>query len=50
MILIGGDLVPTKSNFPFFEEGDSKMLLGEELQEIIHSSDYRIFNLEVHLV
>ena len=48
-ILIGADLVPTNSNIEFFESGDSKALLGEELNNILQNADYRIFNLEVPL-
>lgn len=48
-ILIGADLVPTNSNIEFFESGDSKALLGEDLENILKNADYRIFNLEVPL-
>ena len=48
-IIIGADLVPTNSNIEFFESGDSKALLGEELDNILINADYRIFNLEVPL-
>ena len=48
-ILIGADLVPTKSNIEFFASGDAKTLLGEELNSILRNADYRIFNLEVPL-
>lgn len=49
-IIIGADLVPTKSNIELFEKGDVNTLLGNDLVDIIHSADYRIFNLEVPLV
>lgn len=48
-ILIGADCVPTKSNKEFFESGDAKTLLGEELNSILQNADYRIFNLEIPL-
>lgn len=45
-IIIGGDLVPTKSNEMLFENKNLKELFGEELIEILEHSDIRIFNLE----
>lgn len=48
-ILIGADLVPTDSNIELFASGDTKALLGEELNNILQKADYRIFNLEVPL-
>lgn len=48
-ILIGADLVPTKSNIDLFASGDIQTLLGEELSNTIQNSDYRIFNLEIPL-
>ncbi|WP_334103101.1 CapA family protein [Mesotoga prima] len=48
-IIIGGDLVPTESNYDLFEKGDVKTLLGEELLNTWRDSDIRIFNLEVPL-
>lgn len=49
-IIIGADLVPTKSNIELFKKGDVNTLIGSELKDIIHNADYRIFNLEVPLV
>ena len=49
-IVIGADLVPTKSNFNKFIDGDINSLLGSELCQRINGADYRIFNLEVPLV
>lgn len=46
-LLIAGDLVPTKSNYELFKDGDLKSLLGESLLSVWEASDYRIFNLEV---
>lgn len=48
-ILIGADIVPTKSNFDSFKKGDARALVGEAFLEIINEADYRIFNLEVPL-
>ena len=48
-ILIGADLVPTRSNIDLFASGDTQTLLGEELNNILQNADYRIFNLELPL-
>lgn len=48
-ILIGADLVPTRSNIDLFASGDIQTLLGEELNNTLQNADYRIFNLEVPL-
>lgn len=48
-IVIGADLVPTKSNIELFEKGDVDTLIGRELKDIILNADYRIFNLEIPL-
>lgn len=48
-ILIGADIVPTKSNFDSFKSGDAEKLVGKELLSILREADYRIFNLEVPL-
>lgn len=48
-ILIGADLVPTKSNFELFNNADVNTLIGEELKKLLNSADYTIFNLEVPL-
>lgn len=49
-ILIGADIVPTKSNMKNFEQGDLKKLLDDDLLYELKKADYRIFNLEVPLV
>ncbi|MGG0413131.1 CapA family protein [Peribacillus simplex] len=49
-ILIGGDLVPTKSNIDLFNNSDISSLLGEELCLLWRSAEMRIFNLEVPLL
>lgn len=48
-IIIGADIVPTKSNADLFIKGDLENLVGEELQNILGDSCFRIFNLEVPL-
>ena len=48
-ILIGADIVPTKSNVEQFNKGDAAFLVGSELLKILNDADYRIFNLEVPL-
>lgn len=48
-ILIGADLVPTKSNIDLFASGDVQELLGEKLLNVLQVADYRVFNLEVPL-
>ncbi len=48
-IIIGGDLVPTGSNCEFFEDGNAKKLIGEELLVKFNNADFTIFNLEVPL-
>lgn len=48
-IIIGGDLVPTKSNWKLFAEGNIDELIGEGLKALLGSADYTVFNLEVPL-
>lgn len=48
-IIIGADLVPTKTNNDLFKVGDAEKLIGLELKNILDEADYRIFNLEVPL-
>lgn len=48
-LLIGADLVPTKSNAELFAAGDVETLVGAELRKILADADYRIFNLETPL-
>lgn len=48
-IIIGADLVPTKSNQELFERGDAEKLIGVELTKILKNADFTIFNLEVPL-
>lgn len=49
-ILIGADLVPTKSNMEYFENKDIEKLVDKNLLKELNEADYRIFNLEVPLV
>ena len=48
-LLLGADLVPTKSNEELFRNGDVEALVGEQLIQILRDADYRIFNLELPL-
>lgn len=48
-IIIGADIVPTKSNIELFKLGDTEALIGSELKKIISEADMKIFNLEVPL-
>lgn len=48
-IIIGGDIVPTKSNLDLFENADAASLVGEELLQLLEEASFRIFNLEVPL-
>jgi len=48
-IIIGGDLVPTKSNRKHFVEGNAQELLGTELHDRMQCANCRVFNLEVPL-
>lgn len=48
-IVIGADLVSTKSNEDLFVAGDINKLLGDELCNIVKDASYRIFNLETPL-
>ena len=48
-ILIGADIVPTKSNIEQFNKGEAAFLVGSEILKILNDADYRIFNLEVPL-
>lgn len=49
-ILIAGDLVPTQVNQSFFNSGDIKSLIGNELYPVWMEADFRIFNLETPLL
>lgn len=45
-LLIGGDIVPTRSNINVFETPESGKLVDSDLKELLTDADYRIFNLE----
>lgn len=49
-LIIGADVVPTKSNLTLFKNGAAEELVGKELLDILQQADYRICNLEVPLV
>ena len=48
-IIIGADLVPTKSNYSYFSNGNIESIIDDGIIDIINSANYRIFNLEVPL-
>ena len=48
-IIIGADLVPTKSNYTLFNNGNADELVGNDLLKILYDSDFRVFNLETPL-
>jgi poly-gamma-glutamate capsule biosynthesis protein CapA/YwtB (metallophosphatase superfamily) len=48
-IIIGGDIVPTKSNFELFSSANTAELFGDDLLDILKQVDFRVFNLEVPL-
>lgn len=43
---IGGDIVPTESNYEYFLNKNLSELIGDELYNKLKSLDYSIFNLE----
>lgn len=47
--IIGGDFVPTKSNFEFFSRANIEELFGNDLLNMMEQADFRVFNLEVSL-
>ena len=48
-IIIGADIVPTKSNLAFFEQGDLLNLVDNDLAKVLMEASFRIFNMEVPL-
>lgn len=48
-LLIGADIVPTKSNITEFIHANTTALVDENLLGVLQNADYRIFNLEVPL-
>lgn len=48
-LLIGADIVPTKSNITEFIHANTTALVDENLLDVLRNADYRIFNLEVPL-
>lgn len=48
-ILIGADIVPTKSNYDYFINGDIDYLIGDELKELFSEADFVMLNLETPL-
>lgn len=48
-IIIGGDFVPTASNYHLLQNQNIDELIGTELKKLLQNAEYRIFNLEVPL-
>lgn len=48
-LIIGADIVPTKTNQHIFENENMEQIVDSEIRNILSQSDYRIFNLEVPL-
>ena len=48
-VLIGADIVPTRSNALLFANGNLDSLFGSELSQLLRQADLNIFNLEVPL-
>ena len=48
-IIIGADICPTENNYTLFQTGNVQDLIGTELQKILNTAKYSIFNLEVPL-
>lgn len=48
-ILVGADIVPTKSNYELFENAEVDSLVGSDLAAVLAEANFRIFNLEVPL-
>ena len=49
-VIIGADIVPSANNCSLFASSDIDLLVGGELQNVLRSAKYRIFNLEIPLV
>ena len=49
-IILGADLVVTDVNKQLFESGNAEKLVGKELNDILASADFRIFNLEMAFI
>lgn len=48
-LIIGADIVPTRTNQHIFESAQMEQIVDEEIRRILSQSDYCIFNLEVPL-
>lgn len=48
-VIIGGDFVPTESNYALFKEEDVDSLVGEKIWSLLNKADFTAFNLEVPL-
>lgn len=45
-ILIGADVVATDRNECYFKSGDMKSVVGDDLYNLLQSSDFNVFNIE----
>ncbi|MGP1507662.1 MAG: CapA family protein [Sphaerochaeta sp.] len=48
-LIIGADIVPTKSNQKIFENAQIENIVDSRLLDLLRNANYRIFNLEVPL-
>lgn len=48
-IVIGADLVPTKSNLDAFVKGDAAAIVGEKALNWLKDADFRVYNIETPL-
>ena len=48
-MIIGGDLVPTKSNEEIFINGNIEKIVDDKILKILEEANYRVFNLETPL-
>lgn len=48
-IVIGADIVPTKTNIQYFCDGTINNIIEDDLENVLKNADFRIFNLETPL-
>ncbi len=48
-LLIGADFAPARNNRELFARGEASLLVTPEVEELLKSADFRVFNLEVPL-
>lgn len=49
-LLIGADVVATENNLSYFQSGQMRVVIGNELEDIWQSADARIFNIEAPII